>query len=364
MRTLLEKLFDKFKVYHLPEASTLAPGFEFVYDLIYWFSIATFAAIAGATIYFMWRYRRSRVHPEKTTYLTGHTPTELGVAIFLFISVMIMFYLGWVNYQKHITTPPNSIEINVVGKQWLWEFEYTNGRKMVNEIIVPKGKPVKLLMTSSDVIHSFFVPNFRIKQDVVPGAYTTVWFNATQVGENIVYCAEYCGTAHSKMLAKVKVLEPKDYERWQVTWELEQKLGIPIGKVEAAEKPTEVALTQPDTGVTEEKPEEKPEEKAEEPVSSTAERGKKVFAEKGCTACHSTTGAVLVGPPVNGVFGHDVELKDGSKAHVDENYLRESIMNPQAKLVKGFQPLMPTYKGTLTDDEVNALVAYIKSLSK
>lgn len=339
-------MIEFFKIFKLPEASTLAHGFEVLYDFIYWFSILTFIIIVGTMVYFMWRYRRSRNDPKKTTYLTGHTPTELSVALILFVFVMVMFYWGWVEYQKHLTVPANAIEINVIGKQWLWEFEYTNGRKMVNKVVVPKGKPVKLIMTSADVLHSFYVPNFRVKQDVVPKAYTKVWFNATQTGEHQVYCAEYCGTAHSKMLAKVHVVEPKEYNRWQVSWELEQKLGV--SKAQAAEKAPEVAM--------------KKEEPEEKPIVSTTERGKKLFAEKGCTACHSVTGQVLVGPSIKGIFGHEVELKDGSKVTVDENYLRESIMDPQVKLVKGFQPLMPTYRGTLSDEEINALVAYIKSL--
>lgn len=342
----MEKLFDYFKIFRLPEASTLAGNYEFLYDLIFWFSIFVFISVVGSTIYFLWRYRRSRTNPEKTAYLTGHTPTELGVAVFLFISVMIMFYMGWVDYQKLLDAPSNSLEINVLGKQWRWEFEYTNGRKMVNEVVVPKGKPVKLLMTSSDVLHSFYVPNFRIKQDVIPKAYTTVWFNATQIGENIVYCAEYCGTAHSKMLAIVKVVEPEEYERWQKRWEVERKLGMSVSKVRVAEK----SIAQP--GIE------------EELVVSIAERGNKVFVSKGCTACHSVTGQVMVGPSLKGIFGIEVDLKDAKRASRDENYLRESIMDPHVKVVKGFQPLMPTYKGTLSDDEINALVAYIKSLKK
>jgi len=359
----MAKIVDFFKIFHLPEASTVAHSFEVLYDFIFWFSVISFVIVIGGMFYFLWKYRRSAVNPEKTTYITGHTPTESGVAIILFLVAMVMFFWGWRDYKVLLTAPADSIEINVVGKQWIWEFEYTNGRKMVNKIVVPRGKPVKMLMTSADVIHSFFVPDFRIKQDIIPKAYTTVWFNAIENGEHVIFCAEYCGTAHSKMLAKVIVVDPKEYERWQITWELEQKLGIQLTD---ADTPTVIKDEKVAMKDTFEKPaDEEKEEKKEvtkEPVVSTADRGKKVFASKGCTACHSATGAVLVGPPINGIFGHMVELKDGSKVKVDENYLRQSIMDPQATIVKGFQPLMPTYRGTLTDDEINALVAYIKSL--
>lgn len=330
------------KIFELPQASTVAKDIDTLYNFIFWFSIVIFVVVVGTTCYFVWRYRRSRNDPEKTAYITGHTLLESTTAAILFVAVMVMFYWGWVKYEKLITAPSNSLEINVIGKQWLWEFEYTNGRKMINEIVVPKGKPVKLLMTSADVLHSFYVPNFRIKQDVVPKAYTTVWFNATQTGDHKVFCAEYCGTAHSKMMAVVKVVEAQDYERWQVTWEFEQKLSM--SEAQAALPVTDAA--------------------SEVSVASMAERGKKIFGGKGCVACHSVTGQAVIGPAVNGIFGKEEELTDGTKVTVDENYLRESLMDPHVKLVKGYQALMPTYRGTLTDDEVNALVAYIKGLEK
>ena len=327
-----------FKIFELPQASTMAGKVDALYDFIFWVSLMSFLVIILGTAYFVWRYRRLGDNPSATPYITGHTPTEISVAAVLFIIVMAIFYWGWIDYSEMITTKPNSLEINVTGRQWMWEFEYTNGRKMVNELVVPKGQPVKLIMGSADVLHSFYVPNFRLKQDVVPGAYTKLNFTATQGGEHQVYCAEYCGTAHSKMLAKLKVVEPKEYQRWQTTWEVEQSLGIQ--PAQAAES----SAGQP-TG-----------------IENPAERGKGLFAAKGCTACHSVSGQVLVGPSLKGVFGHEIELTDGSKITADENYLRESLMEPSLKLVKGFQAIMPTYKGTLKDDEINDLVAYIKSL--
>lgn len=309
----------------LPQASTLAQSFEHLYDFIFWFSVISFVGVVAAMIYFVVRYHRTRLDPFKTPYITGHSAMETSVSIGLLIVVMVIFVWGWIGYKKILQSPKDSLEIQVMGKQWFWEFEYENGRKLVNELIVPQGRPVKLLMASSDVLHSFFVPNFRLKQDLVPGMYTTLWFEATQIGNHPVFCAEYCGTAHSKMLATVKVLESKEYDQWYTGWK-------PGKEGQAAINPVEL--------------------------------GKELFTQKGCNACHTVTGQALVGPSFLGIFDKEVEFSDGSKIKRDENYIRESLMQPQAKLVKGFQPLMPTFQGTLTDQEINALIAYIKSLKR
>ena len=317
---------------NLPQASTIAGSVDTLYNFIFYFSLASFVLIVAAATYFSLKYRRRGGVDRKTPYIIGHTPTEVGVSLFLFVIVMVIFYWGWKDYQKIITPPAGSLEINVVGRQWLWNFEYTNGRKMTNEIVVPKEKPVRLIMTSADVLHSFYVPAFRLKQDLIPNAHTELWFNAIEEGEYDIFCAEYCGAAHSKMLGKIKVVDPKEYERWHLSWELAQRSGEAESEGKA---PSEESL---------------------------ADRGKRLFSEKGCTACHTATTTQLIGPGLQGIFGHDVELSDGSTVQVDENYIRESMTDPQLKLVKGFQPLMPTYKGTLSDEEMNALVGFIKSL--
>ena len=305
----------------LPQASTISQNVDSLFNFIFWISLISFIGVVVTMIYFVIKYRRSRWDPFKTHYITGHSAMEISVSLGLFILVMVIFAWGWIDYKKIIHAPADTLEISVLGKQWLWEFEYANGRKLTNELIVPKGRPVKLIMSSADVLHSFYIPNFRLKQDVIPGTYTTLWFEATQVGEHPVFCAEYCGTAHSKMLATVKVLEPNDYKRW-----------------------------------------EKEEKKEKGAVISPIELGKNLFTQKGCNVCHTVTTQNLVGPGLLGIFGKEVELSDGKKNKRDENYFRESLMQPQAKLVKGFPPVMPTFQGTLTDEEVNALVAYLKSL--
>lgn len=323
---------------NLPQASTFAANVDFIYNVIYWFSWISFIIVIGLMLYYVVKYPRSKVDPNTTPFIDGHHPTEIGISIFLFVVVMYFFVIGWNEYDRMLKAPKNSLEINVVGKQWLWEFEYTNGRKMLNEIVVPKGRPVKLLMTSNDVLHSFYVPNFRIKQDVVPNTYTTVWFEATMAGDHIVFCTEYCGTAHAKMLANIKVVEPAEFDKWQSLWEVEQRLGL---------EPTQMFAKKVDES---------------EKVLTPAEKGQKLFAEKGCIACHSPASAQLVGPAINGIFGHEVELADGSKVMIDENYIRQSITEPQSQIVKGFAPVMPTYKGTLTDEEIGNIISYIKSL--
>ncbi|MFO1519107.1 MAG: cytochrome c oxidase subunit II [bacterium] len=336
----------------LPQASTVAKGVDQLFDFLTVFSVLSFVGVIGALVYFIVRYNRKRSHPDKTPYIEGHPLLEAVVMVGLFVVVMVVFYWGWIDYKKMRQVPGNAMEVNVTGRQWMWEFEYQNGRKMLNEVVVPKGKAVKFILNSPDVLHSFFVPDFRMKQDLVPGMYTYLSFNATQTGEHQVFCAEYCGTSHSGMLAKLKVVEPEEYEKWQKTWEWEKQLGVESGA--ASEKA-------PAAG---EKPAANAEQKAAAPASgeSSIEKGKKLYSEKGCNACHTVTGAALVGPSFKGVFGHEVELEGGKKVTADENYLRQSILDPQSQLVKGFQPVMPTFKGTLSEDEINSLVAYIKSL--
>ena len=305
----------------LPQASTLAKNFDILFNNIFWFSLISFALVIGAMIYFAIRYHRTRRDPFKTPYITGHHLMEISVSVGLLIVVMVIFVWGWVDYKKLLKAPSDSLEIQVLAKQWFWEFQYPEGRKLTNELVVPLNQPVKLIMTSSDVIHSFFVPNFRVKQDVVPGQYTTLWFTATQLGEHSILCAEFCGTGHSKMLGMVKVVNAEEFQQWKKT------------------TPSIPAVSK-----------------------NPQEWGKELFSQKMCNTCHAITTQKLVGPGLFGIFGKEVELEGGKKVARYENYIRESLMQPQAKVVKGFPPAMPTFQGTLTDEEVNALIVYIKNL--
>ncbi len=307
----------------LPQASTVAAGVDSLYDFILWTSAVGFVVVIGGILYFSLKYRRRGEHHE-TPYIEGHTPTEIGVMVLLFVWGMVIFAWGYVGYHHMQSPPANAMEINVIGRQWMWEFQYPNGKKVLNELRVPKGVPVKLLLTSADVIHSFYVPSFRLKQDALPGMYTALWFQATLLGKQQVFCAEYCGTSHSAMKADLIVMEPQAYQDWLEGW----------GQTEEAASADPVA------------------------------HGKLLYQAKGCVACHSLSGKSPVGPTFENLFGSDVELSDGKKVKADENYIRESIMDPQAKMVKGYTPLMPTFRGQMTDEEVNDMMAFIKSVSK
>jgi cytochrome c oxidase subunit 2 len=230
---------------------------------------------------------------------------------------MVIFAWGAVVYFKERTPPADATEVYVVAKQWMWKLEHAEGQREINELHIPVGRDVRLIMTSQDVIHSFYVPAFRLKQDVLPGRYTVEWFRATKPGVYHLFCAEYCGTQHSGMVGSIVVLEPAQYEAW---------------------------MNGGSTG----------------PLSAT---GEKIFAELGCSTCHRSD-AQGRGPNLQGVFGKPVQLEDGRTVTADENYLRECILDPGARRVKGFQPLMPTFQGLVSEEQVNALVAYIKSISQ
>lgn len=313
--------------YSLPQASTMASSVDALFSFILWTSVVSFLIIVFGKVFFLFWFWRKRRPEHATPYITGHTVTELSVAFILLVWVMVIFYWGWVDYKRLRTAPADSMEISVIGRQWSWQFQYPDGLK-TSELIVPKGKPVKLIMTSEDVLHSFFVPAFRVKQDLIPKVYTSLWFEATETGEFPVFCAEYCGAAHSNMLSKVKVLEPEAFEEWQALG------GAEFVKTDSA------AL----------------------PQQAPSETGKMVFAAKGCNACHTVDGKPSLGPTLAGIYGESVELEKGEKVQVDENYIRESLMEPMAKVVKGFPPIMPTQKGQLNEEEIHALIDYIKSL--
>ncbi|CAM6053634.1 unnamed protein product [Sphagnum tenellum] len=253
--------------------------------------------------------------------------------------------------------PSDSYEIHVIGKQWLWTFQYENGRTTTGEVFVPINKPVKLIMTSEDVLHGFFIPNFRIKQDVVPGMYTSIWFTATMPGKHQVFCTEYCGTSHSQMLAQVVALDDEQWERWNN----HQKLGVipKAGDLVAAapgvQQAASAQVTLTDQISISQASQIKPE-------FSLIEQGREIHETKGCLACHSIDGSSKVGPTHKGVFGKRLEMSDGKFAVIDENFIRNHIENPNSRTVKGYAQVMPTFKGLISEVEMNALIAYMKSL--
>jgi cytochrome c oxidase subunit II len=267
-----------------------------------------------AIVYFAARYRhRPGVLAEQ---IEGSIPLEVTWSVIPFLVFMVIFLWGAVVYFHGRTPPRDSTEVYVVAKQWMWKLEHAEGQREINELHVPVNRDVKLIMTSQDVIHSFFVPAFRMKQDVLPGRYTVAWFHATKPGTYHLFCAEYCGTQHSGMIGSIVVMDPAQYDAWMG--------GGTTG-----------------------------------PLSAT---GEKIFAQLGCSTCHrnDTQGR---GPSLQGVYGKPVQLEDGRIVNADENYVRESILDPGAKVVKGFKPVMPTFQGLVSEEQVNALVAYVKSLS-
>ena len=303
------------------EGSSLAPGVDALFDFILWLSVFFFVLIVGLMITFVVKYRRRRVDETPLESPTHNTKLEVAWTVVPLLLVFVIFAWGFKLYLDESVAPRNAYEVDVTGQKWKWLFTYANGH-VDEDLHVPGDRPIKLVMTSEDVIHSFYIPAFRIKRDVVPGRYSVLWFRPARPGEYQVFCAEYCGTNHSNMLAKVVVHEPGGFERWL---EAASNLLATMTPVEA---------------------------------------GAKLYAQRGCAQCHTVDGSARVGPTFKGVFGHDVVMRDGSKVLADENYVRESILDPQAKVVAGFEPVMPTYKGRIKDQEITAIIAYLKSLSK
>ncbi len=307
-------MFDNFPLWP-QQASTSAGGVDALYIFLVIVSAMMIALIFTALTYFAARYRKRRgIRAEQ---IEGSTPLELTWSIIPLCVFMVIFLWGAVVYFKGRTPPRDATEVYVVAKQWMWKLEHAEGQREINELHVPVGRDVKLIMTSQDVIHSFYVPVFRMKQDVLPGRYTMAWFRATKPGTYHLFCAEYCGTQHSGMIGSIVVMEPAQYEAWMS--------GTPSGPLSVA--------------------------------------GEKMFAELGCATCHRSDGTGR-GPNLQGVFGKPVALTDGRTVMADENYFRDCILDPGAKRVKGFQPIMPTFQGLVSEEQVNALVAYVKSLAK
>lgn len=304
-----------------PGQSTLSGEVDALFYFITVVSILILTLVTVLFMVFAIRYRR-KGQAGLTSGVDHNLKLELVWTIIPTILVMIVFAWGFKSYMKMSVVPKDAIEIKVTGQKWFWSFDYVEGVTTVNELTVPVGKPIKLLMSSTDVIHSFFVPSFRMKMDVVPNRYTVTWFEALNTGDYNIFCTEYCGTKHSEMIGKVKVVTAEEYEEW-----LEASSG-------------------PAAGVT------------------PAEWGAQLFKSRACVTCHSTNGSKVVGPSFAGRFGGQVFLTDGSQLMMDENYIRESILSPRAKIVLGYEPVMPTYQGLLKERDIDALIAYLKSLAE
>ncbi len=298
-----------------------ASSFAWQVDLLYFYIIAVClffgTSVVIAVTWFAWQYR------EKEKFATpkeihGSNVLELTWTAIPFVIAMTIFVFGSYVFFNLYRMPADTMDIYVVGKQWMWKFQHGTGQREINELHVPVGRKIKLVMTTEDVLHDVFIPAFRTKADVVPGRYTYLWFEATKPGKYHLYCAEYCGLNHSGMGGWIYVMEQRDYDNWLAG------------------------------NVTNQTP---------------VESGQDLFQNKlGCASCHQETNQGR-GPSLKGIFGKDQKLTNGQTVSVNESYIKESILNPQGQIVEGFQPIMPTFKGQVSEDQLNHIVAYIKSLS-
>lgn len=303
------------------EGTEIAKQVDNLYSFLLIVSFIACLLVIGGMIYFVNKYKR-KSETDKTAYISHNTALEFLWSFIPLVIFLAVFAWGWYIYHGMRDMPKNALEISVLGKQWAWEVEYKNGFKVVNEVVVPVNTDVKIILSAQDVLHSFYIPSFRIKQDAVPGRYTALWFNANKKGDFHIFCTEYCGTSHSGMIGKLRVVSLQEFNEYLEQGQEEGQLPM-------------------------------------------AKRGEKLFALKACASCHSVDNpAVKVGPSLFNKFGSQEQLEDGSNVAVDENYIRESILQPNSKIVKGFpRGVMPTFQGQINENELNALVEYVKSLS-
>jgi len=305
---------EKFHLFP-PEASSTAQQVDWIYFALTALTFLICAIVFLPIIFFAIKYRtgstadRSNPRVESILIESGWTIVPLVIFIGLFGWGAIVYF--------HIERPPrDALQVQVVGKQWMWKLQHAEGKSEINELHLPVGRAVTLTMTSQDVIHSFFVPAFRVKQDVVPGRYTSEWFKPSKPGEYHIFCAQYCGTHHSGMIGRVLVMEPIDYEHWLSTGQSTESIVL---------------------------------------------AGERLFRERGCSGCHSLN-SKFHAPLLDGVFGKPALLEGGNIVTADERYMRDSILLPGKEIARGYQNIMPSYTGQLSEEEIMQLIAYLKSI--
>lgn len=347
----------------LPVAGTeLAQSWDQLFWFLFVVNAILFAVVMGPIVYILIRYRAK--NGRKPSKLAHNAPLEIIWTAIPTVIVMVIFAWGWILYKEMYYGPPaNAMEVRVVAKSWGWTFQYPelDNRTTDNQLIVPVNTPIKLVMTSNtgDVLHSFFVPNFRVKKDLVPGLYTQTWFESHMVGRHIYFCTEYCGVGHSQMWGSVVVLSDEDYTNWKWGKEIDLPAWVGVGALQE-----ELLKKRGEELASEDNPYAALSKVQTEPGTDLVQRGFELSRQKGCVACHSADGSTALAPTYKGLYGTEVVLNDGSVAIRDDNYIRESIVHPQAKIVKGYERLvMPPYPGYgISALEMNALIAYIKSL--
>lgn len=296
------------------EASGISPYVDSLYVFLLLMTVFGTGLVALLLLGFSFRYRRER--SPVATQVEGSTLLEATWTIIPLAIFLVAFVWGALLYFRIYNPPANAMNIYVVGKQWMWKAEHPGGQHEINALHIPMGRPIQLTMISQDVFHSFSIPDFRIKREVIPGRYSTVWFQATQPGSYHLFCTQYCGTQHSGMIGTITVLTPDDYKKW---------------------------LQESTSGM------------------SLAQNGERLFASMGCNSCHSGNAAAR-GPNLAGVYGAKLTLTDGSQMLVTDAYLRDSILNPSQHVTAGFAPIMPTYQGQISEDGLIDLVEYIKGM--
>lgn len=309
---------------YLPEqASDIAPNADWIHNLITDISVFFTVAIVGAMIYFAIRYRQKDGVDHETPQIRGSHLLEIIWTVVPTIICIIVAYYGVVYYQQMRVVPRDALTVNVTAQQWYWTFQYENGKTTKDELVVPVDKPVKLVMKSKDVLHSFFIPAMRVKRDAIPSGYTYISFRPVKTGVYQSYCTEYCGDKHSAMLATARVVSQAEFDQW------------------VNDRSEELALMS----------------------KSPADQGKALYVAKGCNGCHSLDGSRIVGPSFLKLWGRKEKTSGGQEVEADENYISESILNPNAKIVEGYPPnVMPSYAGQLGDDQIGQLIAFIKTL--
>ncbi|MBZ5515710.1 MAG: cytochrome c oxidase subunit II [Acidobacteriia bacterium] len=294
------------------QASTIAQGIDHLYYFLTAMDLFFTGIIFLTIFYFAIRYRR-RKKDETPAQIEGSLPLEVAWTAIPLVLVVVTFVWSSSLFIRNARPPTAATEVFVIGKQWMWQLQHPEGVREIDELHVPLGRPIKLTMTSEDVIHDFFIPAFRVKKDVVPGQYSTLWFQATKPGSYHFFCGQYCGVSHALMRGEVIVMQPQDYERW----------------LSGSKK-----------------------------AGTMADAGARLYEQYACITCHGTG----KGPPFVNLYGSQVKLQDGSTVVADDAYLRESILVPSAKIVAGYEPIMPTFKGQLSEEQILQILAYIKSL--
>jgi cytochrome c oxidase subunit 2 len=310
-------MFSGFSLFP-PQASTLAPEIDNLYLGV--LAITGFVAllVIALVAYFALKYR-DHTGDRIGAPVSGSVLLEIGWSLIPFFIFIGIFVWASIVFFHIVRAPDQTLEIYSTGKRWMWRFQHVDGQREINELHVPLGRPVRVVFTSEDVLHDLFIPAFRVKADAVPGRYSAIWFTATKTGEYHLFCAEYCGTRHSGMIGTVFVMAPNDYEAW-----------LSGGGATAGGE-------------------------------SMVQQGQQLFTQLACVTCHLPDGSGR-GPSLVGVFGSTVTLDNGTKVVADESYLRESILTSQAKIVAGYQPLMPTFQGLVNEDGLASLIEYIKSM--